>query len=117
MQDIQEIWNRIEDAKRELRELKASYKDALNSTGEYEDLLDELKRQKDKKKTIEAAVDAQFAENSEKMERLAKGISTDKQMMADIALSNLLKGQIVKVVGPNDTEFEPHFSVRFAKKK
>jgi hypothetical protein len=116
MQDIQEIFNRIEDAKKEHRELKVIYKDALNATGEYEDLVEKIKGLRDRKKQIEASVDAQLADHMMKMDKVAQDISTDKQMLSDIALSNLLKGNIVKVTGPNDAEFEPHFSVRFKKK-
>lgn len=117
MQDIQEIFNRIQEEGRELRELRAVYKDSLNSTGEYQEIVEEIKSFRDRKKQIEAAVDGQMSEHMAKMEQTAKSIANGKQMLADIALSTLLKGEIVKVVGPNDTTYEPSFSVRFKKKQ
>jgi hypothetical protein len=116
MQNIQEIWNRIEEAKKELRELKTVYKDALNSTGEYEEILDKIRLAKGRKKQIENLVEGQISDQMAKMEVIAKGIATDKQMLADIALSSLLKGEIVKIVGPNEVPYDPQFSVKFVKK-
>jgi hypothetical protein len=116
MQSIQDIWNRIEEAKRELRELKTIYKDALNSTGEYEEVLDKIRLAKGRKKQIETMVEGQISDQMAKMEVIAKGIATDKQMLADIALSALLKGEIVKITGPNDVPYDPQFSVKFVKK-
>lgn len=117
MKDIQEIFNQIQEEGRELRELRAVYKDSLNSTGEYQEIVEDINNKRVRKKQIEAAVDAQMSEHMAKMESIAKSIVNGKQMLADIALSTLIKGEIVKVVGPDDTTYEPSFSVRFKKKQ
>lgn len=117
MQDIQEIFNRIQDAGRELRELKNSYKDSLNSTGEYESLKEEIQSLRDRKKSIEGAVEAQMVDHMQKMDQIARSIQTDRQMLSDIALAKLLKGEQVDLVGPREEKFDPVFSVRFVKKK
>ncbi len=116
MHTVQEIFDRIQDTSKERREIKASYKDALRGRSGYEDLVEEIKTLKDRKKQIEIAVDAELGQ-SEKLELLTKNIMDDKQLLSDLAFNSLVKGEMVKVNGPQNTEYEPIFSVQFKKKK
>lgn len=116
MQNIQEVFNKMREAAREQREIKAMYKNELNSTGDYQKLMEEMKILKDKKKKIEMAVEAQLLEEARKIDSLKKDINDYKQMISDIALTTLMKGESVKIEGPNGEEYEPAFSVKFKKK-
>jgi hypothetical protein len=106
----------MQDATKERREIKASYRDALQGRQGYEDLVEEIKTLKARKKQVEIAVDAELGQ-SEKLELLSKHITDDKQLLSDLAFNSLIKGETVKVNGPFNTEYEPVFNVQFKKKK
>ncbi len=58
--NIQDIWDRIEEIKKEQREIRAVYKDMLSATGDRETLLEELETLKARKKQMEADVAGQM---------------------------------------------------------
>jgi hypothetical protein len=117
MPSTQEIFNRIEEAKRTQREIKSIYRDMLASNEEYENITDELKAIKAKKKQIETSTQNQMSEKWKEYELLQRGIVDDRQLLADSALKDLLNGQLVQVVGLREEEYEPLFAVRFRKKQ
>lgn len=116
MATVQELFDRIQDATKERREIKNSYKDALLSKQAYVDLVEELKTLKAQKKQMEIVADAELGQ-AEKLELLSKSIADDKQLLSDLAFNSLVKGEVLKVQGPADTEYEPVFNVQFKKKK
>jgi hypothetical protein len=115
--NTQDIFNRIEEAKREQREIKSVYRDMLASSEEYENLTDELKTLKAKKKQIETGMQNQMSEKWSRFEVLQRGVVDDRQLLADAALKDLLNGEPVRVVGQREEEYEPLFAVRFRKKQ
>ena len=117
MPNTQDIFSRIEEAKREQREIKSVYRDMLASSEEYENMTDELKTLKAKKKQIETSMQNQMSEKWTRFETLQRGIVDDRQLMADAALKDLLAGEPVRVTGLRDEEYEPLFAVRFRKKQ
>ncbi len=116
MLTIQELFNRIQENQREVRELNRIKKDMLESTGDYESLLDEVKTLRAKKKQLETGVEGHMTEQAKKAELLKRAIADDKELLADLALKNLLQGESVKVTGAREEEYEPQFTVRFRKK-
>src|SRR5688572_17523513 len=114
--DIQEVWNDIKLKQSELKELKKVYKDALTASGEYPLVKDKMETLKAEKKRLEILTQSNMESQMKKMEVLARDIATDRDMMSDMALSNLLKGEIVKITD-GEIPYEPFFSVRFRKKK
>ena len=50
MANMQEVFNRIQETKKEQKELKAMYRDALNNSGAYQRSLEELKKLREEKK-------------------------------------------------------------------
>lgn len=114
-QQLEMVFKRIQDNKREQREIKKIYKDALSVNGEYQEVLEDLEALKLKKKKIEAAVQADFKEEFDKLESLKLNISSDNQMLSDIALTKLTKGETVGITDENKVEYEPLFTVKFKK--
>lgn len=114
-QNLQEVFKRIQEKKKEQSELKKMYRDALSINGEYQEVLEELEALKLKKKKIEAGVQSDFKEEFDKLEGLKLNIAGDNQMLSDIALTQLTSGETVKIVDDNKTEYEPIFTVRFKK--
>jgi hypothetical protein len=115
MQDIQEIFNRIQETKTEQRGLKAMYADALDSSKTYKEITEKLKELKAKKKEIEDQTKADLGKDYDKLEILKLDIKHDREMLSDIALNKLVKGEPVKVVDKDSKEYEPVFSVTFRK--
>jgi hypothetical protein len=114
-QNLQEVFKRIQEKKKEQSELKKMYRDALSINGNYQEVLEELEALKLKKKKIEAGVQSDFKEEFDKLEGLKLNIAGDNQMLSDIALTQLTSGQTVKIVDDNKTEYEPIFTVKFKK--
>lgn len=114
-QNLQEVFKRIQERKKEQSELKKMYRDALSINGAYQEVLEELEALKLKKKKIEAGVQSDFKEEFDKLEGLKLNIAGDSQMLSDIALTQLTSGETVKIVDENKTEYEPIFTVKFKK--
>ena len=114
MQNIQDVFNRIEEKKREQRNIKVMYKDILESSGEYREIKEKLEQLRARKKQLESDAWAE-AGTREKLDLLALHVKQDREMLSDIALSNMMKGETIKVVDKNNNEYEPLFNVRFRK--
>ena len=117
MSQLNEVFMRLQEQQKTRRELKKMYRDALSVNGNYQEVVQELDALKIKKKQIEAAVQADLKAEFDKLEGLKLNIAGDKQMLSDIALTQLTKGEPVKVVDENQVEYEPLFTVRFQKMK
>lgn len=114
-QNLQEVFKRIQEKKKEQSELKKMYRDALSVNGAYQEILEELESLKLKKKKLEAGVQSDFKEEFDKIEGLKLNIAGDMQMLSDLALTQLTSGQEVKIIDENKVEYEPIFTVRFKK--
>lgn len=114
-QELPAVFKRIQDKKKEQRELKTMYRDALSVNGEYQKILEELEDLKIKKKQLEASVKADFKEEFDKLEGLKLNIASDNQLLSDLALNQFVSGELTKLVDENQVEYEPIFTVRFKK--
>ncbi len=115
MQNIQEVFNRIQKAKEKQKELKKMYKEALEQTPGYKDIVDDYKELRDKKKQAENQVRQDFAKEFEELDDLKSDIQTDQELLSDIALNKLVKGDTVEVTDKEDNNYEPIFSIKFKK--
>ena len=87
MQNIQEVFNRIQAAKKEQKEIKTMYRDALVNNKEYTDLIDEIKTLRERKKSIEATIQEGFHDEFITLEQLKTEIQSDQEMLSDIAFN------------------------------
>jgi len=114
-QELPSVFKRIQDKKKEQRELKAMYRDALSSSGEYQELVEEFNASKLKKKKLEETIKTGFKEEFDKLEGIKLNIAGDNQLLSDLALSQLTSGEEIKIIDENKVEYEPVFTVRFKK--
>jgi predicted nuclease with TOPRIM domain len=114
MRNIQEVFNSIQDKKKEIREIKKMYRDALESSSEYRDLNEKLEDLKIKKKQLEAMAWGDIG-NKDNYETSKLDIKQDKEMLTDLAMNTLMSGETVKIVDQDNNEYEPKFSVSFKK--
>ncbi len=115
MRNIQEIWNSINEKKREQKQYKNMYKDALDSSHEYQEILEKLKALKDRKKQIENETKNELGNDWDKVDLLSLHIREERETLADVAISTLMKGETVQVEDQDNNPYEPVFSVRFKK--
>lgn len=115
MQNIQDVFNHIREMKKEQKDLRDMYKDALVQADEYEEIVEKIATLREKKKEIEMRVQGQLGRAYEKFEDLKREVDTQKEMMNDIALSTLMKGETVFVKDEFDNDYEPNWKVAFKK--
>lgn len=115
MQDIQEIFNKIEESKKEMKDIKATYKGALENVQEYMEIQEQMKALREKKKRVEETVKAQFASEITKLEDLKIDIESDMELLSDIAISKIAKGESIGITDKYSNEYEPTFKVKFKK--
>ena len=114
MRNIQEVFNGIQEKKKELREIKKMYRDALDSSGEYRDLVEKLEQLKARKKQLEGVAWSEVGtKNTYETSKL--DVKQDKEMLTDLAINSLMSGETVKLVDQDNNEYEPRFSVNFKK--
>lgn len=114
-QEIPEIFKRIQDNKKESRELKKDYRDSLSVNANYQELLTELETLGIKKKKLESGVRDSFKQEFDRLDGLKLNIASDNQLISDLAIGKLSAGELIKLVDDNQVEYEPIFNVRFKK--
>lgn len=115
MQDLQAVFIRMQQAKKRIKDINALYKDALKTTPEYEELQDKLKQLRERKKQIENAIKETFAKEMIELDDLKVDLESDKELMSDMALSQLVAGKAVELTDEFANQYEPKFSVTFKK--
>jgi predicted nuclease with TOPRIM domain len=115
MLNIQEVFIKIREMKKEQKELRDMYKDALVQADKYEEIVEEIKVLREKKKEIEARVQSQLGRAYEKLDDLKREVESEKEMLSDIAITTLMKGETVAVKDEFENDYEPQFKVAFKK--
>lgn len=115
MQDLNEIFKRMNDEKKERKRIQDIYKDLLANSKPYQDAVDALSDAKTKKQQIEASIRAEMPTEMDELDRLKQSLDANKQMLTDLALTKMMKGETVEIVDEQETTYEPIFSVRFKK--
>lgn len=114
MPELQEVFDRVKGKKQERRKLKSIYADALSTSKPYQDILEQLNDLKAKKQAMEAEIQTQFESEMQEMDRIKADIEADNQLMSDLALTTLMRGETVEVKD-EENAYDPVFSVRFKK--
>ncbi len=115
MQDIGEVFTRIQENKKRLKDLRSAYTDALSSSQQYVDIKEELTVMREKMKSLEATIKEGFSGEFTQMDDIKIDIASDMELMTDIAMTRLMKGETVAVTDQYDNEYEPSFKVNFKK--
>ena len=111
---VQEVFIAIQEKKKTQREVRRMYTDAIESSGEYRELTEKMEKLRERKKQLEAAAWIE-AGSKDKYETTKLDIKSDRKMLSDLAISQLMSGETVKVVDADNHEYEPRFSVSFKK--
>lgn len=115
MQNIQEVFDRIQKIKADQKRIRDSYRDAVASSRSYAAIKDELKGLQEKKKQIESAIKQEFASELDKLDRLKQTLEDEVDLLSNLALTQYVNGKTVEVKDSRDNLYEPIFNVRFKK--
>jgi predicted phage-related endonuclease len=115
MQDIQEVFNRMQENKKKQKDIRRAYKEALQSNQELQEIMDKLKTLRERKKQIENTIKESFSGEFTKLDDLKIDLESDAVMLNDISLTKLMKGETVQVVDQYNNTYDPLFTVKFKK--
>ena len=115
MNNLQEVFNSIQEVKKEQKTLQAVYRDALANSKSYQEITEKLKALREEKKKIENAIQTDLREELTKLDAIKQNIESDKVMMSDLALNEFTKGNHIEIVDQYSNKYEPLFSVKFKK--
>lgn len=115
MPSIQEAFDRISQIKKEQKNAKGAYRDALENSDNHRKISEELKSLREKKKQAETIIKKDLGDVYQKIEDLELELKGQKEMIGDIAISSLMKGDTVEVKDEYGNFYEPVWSVKFKK--
>lgn len=115
MQDIQEIFSKLQQAKKDQKAIRSVYRDALSGSAQYKEIVERINELKLKKKEIENAIRSDFSSEFNKLDSLKIEEQGNKAMLSDIALNKLVSGEKVELTDEHNSRYEPVFSVAFKK--
>lgn len=115
MPQLEEIHQRIQEKKREKKEIIKALQDALKHDTHYQELAEELKKLREEKKSIENRLYAESAADAQKIDLLDLDIKSDSELLTDLALNKYVAGETVEVVDRHNVKWVPEFAVKFKK--
>lgn len=115
MRDLQEVYDELQENKKEQKEIKREYKDALQNANEYEETVEKMKELREKKKQIENITQSRMGARWDELETLKAKSEELSQMMTDIAMSDLAEGKTVAIKDKFGNDYEPVYKISFKK--
>lgn len=114
-QDVQSLFRHIQEMQRERRSIRKEYQDVLGQETEYQAIIEEIKRLRERKQQIETKARESMGRRFQEFEDLGEEISSEQEMMSDVAMTTLMDGKSIEVVDEFDNKYDPIFSVKFKK--
>lgn len=115
MQNIQDVFNQIQVVKKQQKEIKAAFREAMLSSTEHKELTEQIKATKEKKQKVEATIREEFSKELDKLDELKLELESQNLMLNDIALTKFMNGESIEIVDAYNNAYEPIFSVKFKK--
>lgn len=110
---LHEIYARLKDKKARRRDMTKMFQDELAAHPRYQEILEEIAKLREEKKSIENEIRAQ-ADLAE-YEGLKIDIKNDNELLADVALNLYVAQEPVEIVDEYNVRWVPIFGVRFKK--
>lgn len=115
MQNAQEVFNRLQENRRKIKEIKAQLNEAYMQVPEYVELKEKHKVIKEKIKGVRDDVNLGYPELITKLDDLKIDCASDQELLNDIALSTMMKGSQVEIQNEFKQQVLPIFKVIFKK--
>lgn len=114
MQDLQTVFSRLKNSKKKAQDLAKAWREALVGNQEYQEIKDKMKSLGARKKQVEGSLREQFKEQLTQLEDLKIDLESDEELLSDIAVTKMLKGETVEVEEDGE-KYQPVFKVKFKK--
>lgn len=115
MQDLQGLFRHIQEMQRERRSIRKEYQDVLAQEAEYQKIIEDMKQLRERKQQIEIKARESMGKRFQDFEDLGEEISSEQEMLSDVAMTTLMDGKTVEVVDEFENKYDPIFSVKFKK--
>lgn len=115
MQNIQEIFNRMQDLTKKQKDIKSAFRDALKQSTEYQEIDQKMQALRIRKKQIEGAIKADFSGELTKLDDIKIDMESDRELLTDAAVTQMMKGETVEVTDEYNNKYSPVFTVKFKK--
>lgn len=112
---LQMLFSATEEKQQKARILKATVKDAIESSQAYRDAKEIYDKAKETLKQAEIAIKSQFVADLDELDKVKSDLDLDKDNMTVLALEKFKQGETLVVKGKNGFEYEAEFSVKFKK--
>lgn len=111
MQNAQEVYTRLLKTKRQIKELKSELTGYYKENTEYKQLEEKMKTLRDNKKQITTSINHQYPDLVTKLDDLKIDAASDKELLNDIILTTVMKGDDVHIENEYQQAVFPIFSV------
>lgn len=115
MPELNEVFNRLRETRKKKKSIQDVYRDALDQSKTYQEVVEQLQELKAKKLQLETTIKSDFEKEFAEMDRLKEHIESDQELLSDLALNQFVKGQTVEITDEHDTKYVPQFRVTFKK--
>ena len=112
---LKEVYQRVQQNKKLLKELKRSARDVLDTHQPYVEANEAIKQKKKELKALEIQLMATNMVDLDEINNLKIDVKTDEEMLKDLALTLLMKNEKVELVDNYDNKFIPELRVAFKK--
>lgn len=112
---VQEVYSDIRENKKEQKNIRKEYKDALLNADEYEETVEKMKELREKKKQIENIIQARMGARWDELEILKAKVGEMEEMLTDLAINDLMSGKTVSVKDEFENDYEPVYKISFKK--
>jgi len=109
------VFNDLQVAKKESKDIRKEYRDSLSQDAQYQDIVEKMGELRETKKKHELAAQRDMGMRWEKLEDLKSEIKAMQEMISDISVTNLVDGKNVEVRDEYDSLYEPVYTVSFRK--
>jgi len=113
MAQLEQVYQRLQQAKARRRELMKMMKDELSHHQQHQELVEEMKKLREEKKTIEQDLRMNALGIEAELDELKTEIQSDTELLADVALNMYTQGENVEIVDSDDNRYVPLFRVTF----
>ena len=114
---INELHRDIQGALQKKKDLTTMIKDAYLQTKEYQDILEEVAKQKARQKEVELAIREQYSSEYNQLEDIKLDVKDMKMVLSDLMWNELLKSHTVEVVDQYENRYIPNVVVTLKKDK
>lgn len=112
---LQMLFSATEEKQQKARILKATVKDAIESSQAYRDAKEVYDKAKETLKQAEIAIKSGFMSDLDEIDKIKADLDLDKDNMTVLALEKFKQGETLVVKGKNGFEYEAEFTVKFKK--